>query len=513
MPPRRSVAQGLGHRLPLIISSAVAAAAVLLLTDRFGPGMSPDSAFYYSAARSLVAGTGFRTFDGGVYALWPPAFPVLLALGEWIGAGVHETARWVNALSHAGTAVLGSLHVAATLRRRSVAWAVAGAIAFAPPLVRVATMAWSEPLFILSSVGSLVALHRYRRSGRNWTLALAIFAAALAALTRYIGITVVLSGAIVIAFSGSGRRLNLRGALRFGALALAPLLVWMMRNLNETGSVTGPRSSDLPAGDQSIFVSDAAAVGALLLAMIAVASLVLAHRLPATGTVTDREGVVTAAIHATFSLVYLLALLPLSAAGASNPIDYRLLSPLIPSALIVATLLGVGAVPRLPRRHAVAARASIALGVLGATVAVAPSAIRESRSMLSLGAGGYSSPGWAGSPLLRHIRGRGGDALIYSNAAEGVYLWGGGTVVPLPRKYEGFSRRIDPDSRIDLCRTLAGSAQPVLLAWFHHAPYAGGMYTPGDLQAFADVDPLAQFRDGRLYRLGRCRPRVGSPQT
>ncbi len=60
----------------LTIAAGIAGVLLCLVcTSRYGVGVSPDSANYLSAARSLLSGTGFRYCDGGIYTHWPPLFP------------------------------------------------------------------------------------------------------------------------------------------------------------------------------------------------------------------------------------------------------------------------------------------------------------------------------------------------------------------------------------------------------------------------------------------------------
>src|SRR5438105_674402 len=47
-------------------------------TSRYGDGVSPDSAHYIGAARSLAAGQGLR-FNGEPFSHWPPLYTLILA--------------------------------------------------------------------------------------------------------------------------------------------------------------------------------------------------------------------------------------------------------------------------------------------------------------------------------------------------------------------------------------------------------------------------------------------------
>ena len=82
----------------LAVLSLLAGTAVLAATMRYGPGVSPDSAMYVAAARSLLDGAGFVGYDGLPVAFWPPLYPAVLAAFGALGPDVVAVARWLGAL-------------------------------------------------------------------------------------------------------------------------------------------------------------------------------------------------------------------------------------------------------------------------------------------------------------------------------------------------------------------------------------------------------------------------------
>src|SRR5262249_2152435 len=59
----------------LLALSAGGAMLVLAATACCGPGLTPDSGCYLSAARSLAAGRGCIPFSGHPFVEWPPLYP------------------------------------------------------------------------------------------------------------------------------------------------------------------------------------------------------------------------------------------------------------------------------------------------------------------------------------------------------------------------------------------------------------------------------------------------------
>jgi hypothetical protein len=148
---------------------------VLIGGARSGPVVTWDSAYYTSTAESLRAGLGFTQWDYTAYQLWPPLYPLVLAVGE-----LETVARFVGAISFAGT-----IFVSGLIGREVVGLPLAVfapvAVLVATPLVDICLYVLSEPLFVLLTAWSLFFLILYLRGtrGRRFTL---VISAALAGL-------------------------------------------------------------------------------------------------------------------------------------------------------------------------------------------------------------------------------------------------------------------------------------------------------------------------------------------
>ncbi|MGH7858784.1 MAG: hypothetical protein ACREQY_15770, partial [Candidatus Binatia bacterium] len=240
-------------RLLAAILGVVGAAVVWISTGRYGPGLTPDSVGYVSAARNVAAGHGLVLYNGSAYIDWPPLYPLLLAaLARTTGADPIAVARALHAVLFAlvigGTWAL----LARDLRvRRPLALIGAAAVLTAPPLLKASVMAWSEVLFIALVVAFLLVAGSWRRRPRTPALVGMSVLAALGCLTRYAGIAFLLTGGFVILVT---RRRHWRQAvfdsLVFGAVASYPLALWLARNLTLSGFAFGPRApSDAGLGE------------------------------------------------------------------------------------------------------------------------------------------------------------------------------------------------------------------------------------------------------------------------
>ena len=218
------------QRLTFAGLGLLAAGLVLARQMHFGPGLTPDSSTYVSVVRSLVDGVGFVAFFGDLQ-LFPPLFPLVLAVGGVFGVDAIAAAAWVNAGAFGGAVWL----VGGWLRRRGasplVSIGAASAAALSLPMGRVAAYVWSESLFVFLVVLSLSLLDRHVWNGGRRTLLLAAACAALCCLTRYVGLAVVAGGVVVLTAAGQGAvTARLRRVVAYAAVALAPIGLWMGRS-------------------------------------------------------------------------------------------------------------------------------------------------------------------------------------------------------------------------------------------------------------------------------------------
>lgn len=218
----------------------LAISLMTVLTDG-GMNLSSDSKTYLVAGNLLRHGKLERATQK-VFPDHAPFYPLVLGLAqsvtggtlnvrEW-GASWRELvvqrvpwARWVSilgfALTVAGMFLLGwhmdgsfGAHLSAIL------------VLLFPPLVRVFTWVWSETLFLPISVFCLLALFLYT-SKRNalWL----IFSAVLAGLTfftRFLGISMILTGAVIVLLTTPNRK-QLIYVVPWMVIACFPLLLYL----------------------------------------------------------------------------------------------------------------------------------------------------------------------------------------------------------------------------------------------------------------------------------------------
>lgn len=231
-----------GVLLPALCA-AVGAALVLARELKFGVALHSDSVFYISVARSLLAGEGFMQVVWGPMGVWPPLYPLLLAAASLFIFDPHAVAGPLNAVIFGLIVLLVGHWLRQRLQSRWLAlWACLATMLWFP-LVREASWAMTEPLFILWATLLLVHLDKFLREGRDASLLWAAAFAALTCLTRYIGVALVAAAALLlISQPGAAPLQKARRIALHSFIALAPVGLWMARNYLLFGHITGKQA-------------------------------------------------------------------------------------------------------------------------------------------------------------------------------------------------------------------------------------------------------------------------------
>lgn len=231
-----------GFALLLAGLAACGTGAVLASTSVWGAGAGSDEAMYLSVAENLAAGRGFVDFYGHTPAWWPPLFPALLALASLAGVEPLAAARFVNAAAFGATVFVFGRFLDSKCDSRTSALAGTAAVLASPALIYMSSQALSDPLFLLFALLALVQLDRFQREGGVRALVLCGVFSALCVSTRYMGVAVLATGAVVILLWAPGRpAARLGAACAYLSLSVPPLAAWLWRNLALTGTLTGPR--------------------------------------------------------------------------------------------------------------------------------------------------------------------------------------------------------------------------------------------------------------------------------
>jgi hypothetical protein len=489
--PRRAPAW---ERPAVALAAVLAATAVWLAGSRWGAAVSPDSTVYLSAAGNLAKGRGLVTFDGEPLVSWAPLYPALLALLQKLGLGALEVARWLGVLGVGRAVLLAHGWLRRHVMSPVVRVLAVAAVACSTAILRDALFVWSEILFLLFVFGCLMELESFLAAPRRWTLFRAAVAAALAALTRYVGVTAGLVGVGVTLFAPGARpaRRRIADALLFGVVAFGPLGLWLARNVRVSGALVylaQPHPSASPGqiafdGFQVMaqeWLPYAVPHGLRALIVVAVLALVVV-------AVARSRARASLAPAAYWIVLYVATLLAGASRIAVEPISQRLVSPLLVPLLVLGARAADQVRPRAWRAV-----------VLVATVAWLGYSAARAHSHLygyyRTGAESYTAPEWRHSELAAALRASPPDT-VYGNGPDAVYFLAGQPAKFSPRRtYYASDEKVTGDMpRFE--RTVA--RQPVRLAWFRALGARTFLYSPEELREQFEVRRAASFADGEI---------------
>jgi 4-amino-4-deoxy-L-arabinose transferase-like glycosyltransferase len=201
----------------------------------YGTALSPwggsDSVEYLVSARNMLRGIGIGYYSPNGMFYWislhPPLYSIVLVAVSLLGPDLINAARWLNIVLFALTIALTGM----LFWRYSSSPAlsvVAGLLIMAfPQMLVMSTAAMSEPLFICLCILHGMLLIMYFRSGRMRFLLLAALVAGLAALARYIGISLIGAGTVSVLLFCRGKWSGwFKQSVLYLGLACLPLAAW-----------------------------------------------------------------------------------------------------------------------------------------------------------------------------------------------------------------------------------------------------------------------------------------------
>ena len=490
------------------ISLAAAAAAMILvisMTSRFGIGISPDSACYISIAENVVAGNGYAIYDLQPAVAWPPLYPTALAVAGLFDIDYSLWARILNVLLAGGIVLLTSLWLLNNFGLSLLSLVGISGTMFSSALLGVAKFAWTEPMFNLLVLSFLlVAIRAGQKPERKDILLLSILAA-LATMTRYMGITLIGFYFLWLWVSGLPSKTKLKYSLIFGGLSLAPLVIWLIRNYAITSTLSGHRaSSDVPVLKNILYTLDTFSswlfatdsyveLRIVIFSLLLVPFFIFLLKTIKNSALSDKIKIKLKA-SGLFALIYILYLIIASSIVAFDRIDYRLLSPVyVPILLfIIVAIDSINFSRRWPKQ---AAAIYSVLWIVFLSVGL----FKEVSAAISEGAGGYSTISWQNSGLAGYLKENPPEGKTYSNYPDGIYALSGLPASMSPGKY---SHNL-PESKtgdFDLLTAKFEKQENVYLAWFTQKSRRL-LYDPDELSSNFELILIVKKSDGALYRI------------
>ncbi len=491
--------------IPYCVLIGMGLAATLLVvygTSKYGIGLDADSVTYIQVARALAAGRGISD----AFTLQPPFYPMLLALG---GAFIDPLAFgvWLHAFLFGALLMLTG---AVLLRElpNSTGLALLGVLGvlLARPLLGVASVAYSELAFIFLEMVTLFGLARFLQTERARWLALAICASAGAAMTRYIGVALIVTGACaLLLFWQTAWRKKFLYAFVFVSVAALPLVVWAARNILISGEAFGARGTSRFTLQENIVLTARTFANWFApnpFAWLVFAALVVLGAILLFEKTRARKSPGHDArffyVGALFCVIYLALLIGTATTTAYNRIGSRLLSPLFIPAWMLFVYGVYQVVVSRGRRIQIAACLVLVLTLLFPL----QSARTHVERSVTDGAGGFNTTRWRASETIQYAIAHRAELLptVYSNFPDALYILADIPAQSVLPKVEYASN--DPAFRAQDLRG-AFPAEASTLIWFNLDARDDFLFTLAELNEFTQLDLLQTLRDGAVYRMDK----------
>ena len=231
--------------IAIIFIAFLGAIHILIRTSIYGIDIASDSRSYMGFAKSIES----WDFSEETLIWYPPLLSIILALFWWLNIDMVDTARFINVIAFSFIILLVGHYLSRHIRSHFFVIGATFVIMLSYPIISVSSFVLTETLFILLTLFALVQMESFwsGRTAKSGLVLSAVFSA-LAPLTRWIGITVIVTGIILIltcpAFPA---RKRYQYAVLYGAWSSLPLALWLTRNWIVDGSLTG-RRADIASG-------------------------------------------------------------------------------------------------------------------------------------------------------------------------------------------------------------------------------------------------------------------------
>lgn len=511
------------YKLSLALLALIGAILALLSTSRYGAGLSPDSVSYISTARNLIKGEGFIGDDGEPMVRWPPLYPVLLALvGAIFGIDPLLPAYIVNALIFGLIVYFGGLLAFKYLLSFPVLALVGTlAILFSTPLFAVSVMAWSEPLFILFVLLCLIFSAFYLSKNDTTTLILLSLSVALSFLSRYVGVTLILWGAlIVVIFHRDGLKSKLAHLSLFTLISALPMGIWLIRNYAVAHTLFGFPAGSAYTLSQNLTLLFNSILYWYLPGIIANYRPTLMLLGAAIGffvglsfkdswqnmkvNLRQISPTVLFSISSGLFVIIYTVFVVISATNTDVSVDNRMLSPVyVPLTLLLLILTETLVDPYRKRFSKKIVNSFLIIGIAIWLIYPIRATILKAVKQTQIGEG-YSGQAWMDSETIQYLlqhRTLESECTVYTNGPDAVYILAhlATQLSPARTKYN----YIETVNDISSLRGRWPEDNKACLVWFDELDWRKYLFTIDELQAIANIDLIARLEDGAIYSITR----------
>lgn len=495
---------------PLLLVILAIAGIILPLAHVLvhGTVLVGDAPHYLAAANNLLAGNGYRAWDTSYITAWPPLFPLLLALiapASLFSLTPLEGAGIVNLAAFGLTIFLLGRWLSRRLESRFLIVLGLLAVIFSTTLTDLVVRTMSESVFILLITISLYQVDRFINEGKYSVLLWAAVFTALVLLTRYHGITLAFTIALLLmARQNVTLREKLRHVTAFSLIAGLPVGVWFVKNYLHSQSFTGGRTLLEPPAllsslQENLQLAFAVLTGWQIFPVLLAAVLLACGFFRCWGTAKRHHWTFTR-INGVFALVYLIFKLLALTILDNTPLDDRYLSPVyIPLVCLTVFMLDrllswLRTPPTWPAKNplmlmirrrgkpfvsiVLITALSLWIGTIGVGYGYKTYVLIDSPAPFS------TVRFWHESPTIQYLNAHPAKGWVFNNFPEVLHL---------------FYNNVDSSKSIRIPSSLHRSMESgdyLIFSYFPHPVH----YNAADLRGLPQLVPVAELTDGVIFR-------------
>jgi len=217
----------------VVIIISLMGSLMIYFSTHWGPWAFSDSTEYIVSARNLIAGHGLGLYGPtGTFhllSLHPPFYSLVLSFFGLFGADLVTTARWIDVSLFGLTILL--VGIALYSFTQSSWLPIMGSLLLfsMPGLVDIFSGAMSEPIFIFTGLAGISLILLFLRNNRYIVLLAAALFSGLSILTRYSGLSFIITGIIgLLVLSQGPWKSRIRSILIYGVVSCLPIIGWLI---------------------------------------------------------------------------------------------------------------------------------------------------------------------------------------------------------------------------------------------------------------------------------------------
>jgi len=487
--------------LDTVIAAIIGFYVIHLFTAYSGVGISPDSIMYASTATNIQAHWSLMTFNQTPLVFFPVFYPAFLALIQFITQVDPFTAGSVinSSLFAAVILITGWMLAKFITRSRIYKWLILIAIILSPALIQIYSFLWSETLFILLVMLFILNYHHYLQKQTTGRLLIIALVAALACITRYAGITLIGTGALMLLLDAKlPTSKKIKHIVIFCILSISLLIANLAYNRIHAGLSTGTREPSITPLSQNMYyvgtvLNDWGALGDFadhyaipLTAFVLLALIGILVFKAVKGKINSYENIIIA-----YTLVYGLFIILIATFSRFEQLNSRLLSPMFIPLIISCTSWVPDVLQKMKGRAKFVLSGIAILGMLAFEYFTLQVDLDLYDAEVDYGVPGYSDDSWNTSNFIKYLRTnkhifKEGEP-VYSNANEAVYFFTGMSAKLVPHHF--FKKPIEDFFK----------EKHYYYIWFKVFDNGKELLNIDDIQKVEKLNLIQKFPDGAVY--------------